>query len=48
MGHVHFRKILQENGTTFYCACLGSARHWYTEDPYIEMAYTMEEIMVDV
>lgn len=48
MGHVHFRKMLHENDTTFYCACLGSARHWYTEDPYIEMAYTMEEIMVDI
>ena len=48
MGHVHFRKMLHEHDTTFYCACLGSARHWYTDDPYIEMAYTMEEFVVDM
>ena len=48
MGHVHFRKMLYEKKTTFYCACLGNARHWYTDDPYIEMAYTMEEFIVDI
>lgn len=48
MGHVHFRKLLHEQETTYYCACLGNARHWYTEDPYTELAYTMEEFKLDI
>lgn len=46
MGHVHFRKTLQEGGTTYYCACLGNGRHWYHDDPRIELAYTLETFII--
>ena len=42
MGHVHFRKTLVEDAITYYCACLGNGRHWYTDDPVSELAYTIE------
>lgn len=42
MGHVHFRKTLLENDITYYCACLGNGRHWWTNDPRTELAYTIE------
>lgn len=33
-GHVHFRRTLKENGTTFVCSCLGYKREWklYNKD----------------
>ncbi|MGP6139799.1 MULTISPECIES: metallophosphoesterase [unclassified Jeotgalibaca] len=42
MGHVHYRKILSEDAITYYCACLGNGRHWWTDDPLSELAYTIE------
>lgn len=47
MGHVHFRKSLLENGIHYYCACLGNGRHWWTDDPYSEMAYALEIFTVN-
>lgn len=46
MGHVHMRRTLRERGVTYYCACLGNARHWWTDDPYTEMAYTLETFLL--
>lgn len=42
MGHVHFRKIVKEFGTTFLSACLGSRKHWlYKDDPKKEIEQTL-------
>lgn len=46
MGHVHFRKTLTENAITYYCACLGNGKHWYTDDPVSELAYTIETFTI--
>lgn len=46
MGHVHFRKVLHEGDTTYYCACLGNGRHWWTDDPLTELAYTIETFTI--
>lgn len=46
MGHVHFRKLYREKEVSYYCACLGSSRHWFTDDPYVELSYTMEEFLI--
>ncbi|MDE1548432.1 metallophosphoesterase [Jeotgalibaca caeni] len=46
MGHVHFRKSLKENGIRYYCACLGNGNHWWTDDPRIELAYTLESFTI--
>jgi len=32
MGHVHFRKVVKEFGTTFLSACLGNRKHWSNKD----------------
>ncbi|WP_059747391.1 metallophosphoesterase [Staphylococcus haemolyticus] len=32
MGHVHFRKMINENGITYICPCLGYQRQWRTSD----------------
>ena len=37
MGHVHFRKTLVDNQTTYICACLGGSKHWLTKDPEAEI-----------
>ena len=47
MGHVHFRRTLWEDGIRYYCACLGNGKHWYTDDPYTELSYTLETFLVD-
>lgn len=46
MGHVHFRKSLQEDGVHYYCACLGNGRHWWTNDVRSELAYTLETFKI--
>lgn len=47
MGHVHFRKSLVENNIHYYCACLGNGRHWWTDDPRTELAYSLETIKIE-
>lgn len=37
MGHVHYRKKLQENNIEYICACLGNAKEWFTADPVEEL-----------
>lgn len=32
MGHVHFRKVVKEFGTTFLSACLGGRKHWLNKN----------------
>src|SRR5699024_2587836 len=44
MGHVHLRKILKENDTTFVCACLGSKKHWTVKDARKELERTLVTI----
>jgi len=46
MGHVHFRKNIQEEAVNYYCRCLGNWRHWYTDDPELELAYTLDSFVV--
>ncbi|MBO1198550.1 metallophosphoesterase [Staphylococcus simiae] len=41
MGHVHFRKVVSEQGTTFMCPCLGYPRQWRTNDIQHEMVQTL-------
>lgn len=41
MGHVHFRKILKENGTEFISACLGGKKHWVGTDARQELERTL-------
>ncbi|TQR17514.1 metallophosphoesterase [Psychrobacillus vulpis] len=37
MGHVHYRKTLKLNDTTYICACLGNSDEWRTGDPVKEI-----------
>lgn len=44
MGHVHFRKSLVEQHTTYLCPCLGYQRQWRTSDIEQEMNHALMEI----
>ncbi|WP_062532917.1 metallophosphoesterase [Jeotgalibaca dankookensis] len=47
MGHVHFRKTLKEKGIVYYCSCLGNGRHWWSDDPIVELSYAMETFEIE-
>ncbi len=32
MGHVHFRKVVKDNGRTYITACVGNHKHWKIKD----------------
>jgi len=46
MGHVHFRKILNQNGTEYISACLGNKKHWIERDVRKELERTMVTIEI--
>lgn len=46
MGHVHFRKQLNDRGITFLCPCLGYQRQWRTNDIVTEMNHALMEINI--
>lgn len=47
MGHVHFRKSMKEDEIAYYCQCLGNGRHWWSDDPYTELASTLETFIIE-
>lgn len=46
MGHVHYRKQHEEEGTTYICACLGNHNEWRTSDAKAEVDLAMQVIEV--
>ncbi|MEJ7541474.1 metallophosphoesterase [Staphylococcus intermedius] len=46
MGHVHFRKRLTENGTTYLCPCLGYPREWRTAHLDTELQHALQVIQI--
>jgi putative phosphoesterase len=46
MGHVHFRKSVEEAGITYICPCLGYERQWRTKDLQTELDNTLVTITV--
>lgn len=46
MGHVHFRKRLTEESTTFLCPCLGYPREWRTTDLATELQHALQVIQL--
>ncbi|EGQ2718337.1 phosphohydrolase [Staphylococcus pseudintermedius] len=46
MGHVHFRKRLVDDNTTFLCPCLGYPREWRTDDLATELKHALQVIQI--
>ncbi|RQM98502.1 phosphohydrolase [Staphylococcus pettenkoferi] len=46
MGHVHFRKRLNDQGIEYICPCLGYRRQWRTSDISREMTQTLQVIEI--
>lgn len=46
-GHVHYRKQVEKEGTTFICQCLGYNTEWQgTDDPFVEVPKSMKIITI--
>ncbi|TDM12734.1 metallophosphoesterase [Macrococcus lamae] len=46
MGHIHFRKMLVEDGITYICACLGYTRQWRSKNLATEIASALHVIEI--
>ncbi len=47
MGHVHYRKQIIENNTTFICPCLNYAKEWQNDDVKKQINLAMSVIEVE-
>lgn len=47
MGHVHFRKVVHEENTSYIAACLGYPREWRTPDLKTELERTIQVIDIE-
>ncbi len=49
-GHVHYRKMVKENGTKYICSCLGTKNEWHnyltTDDVYAQLNDAIETITI--